>query len=366
MAVGIPLKTTYVDGDVFSASDINDTNGTINLIGGDNYAAGKNKIINGDFTINQREFSSTTTTGTFGLDRWQLIAEGGTSTYSVQSFTLGAAPVSGYEGSTFARLVSTGQSAAGDFTFLSQRIEDVRTFAGQTVTVSFWAQSDSGTPNVTVELQQFFGTGGSPSATVNSILASTPKQAISTSWTRYTYVFSVPSISGKTLGTDNNSYLQLILWVSAGSDLDARTDTLGIQSNTFNFWGVQAEPGSVATAFQTATGTIQGELAACQRYYQKLGVASAYPLGLGFATSTSNARVTLPLACPMRSTPSIEDDAATIRHQGTNFAISSFASIVINQSALVTINATTGVSTMSTNQLAVISAGPNFAVNSEL
>lgn len=32
MAVGLPLKTTYADGDVFSAADINDTNGTVNLL----------------------------------------------------------------------------------------------------------------------------------------------------------------------------------------------------------------------------------------------------------------------------------------------------------------------------------------------
>jgi hypothetical protein len=32
MAVGFPTKTTYANGDVFSASDINDTNGTLNLI----------------------------------------------------------------------------------------------------------------------------------------------------------------------------------------------------------------------------------------------------------------------------------------------------------------------------------------------
>ena len=32
MAVGLPAKTTYVNGDVFSASDINDTNGTLNLL----------------------------------------------------------------------------------------------------------------------------------------------------------------------------------------------------------------------------------------------------------------------------------------------------------------------------------------------
>ena len=32
MAVGFPLKTTYANGDVYSASDVNDTNGTVNLI----------------------------------------------------------------------------------------------------------------------------------------------------------------------------------------------------------------------------------------------------------------------------------------------------------------------------------------------
>ena len=32
MAVGFPTKVSYVNGDVFSASDINDTNGTINLL----------------------------------------------------------------------------------------------------------------------------------------------------------------------------------------------------------------------------------------------------------------------------------------------------------------------------------------------
>jgi hypothetical protein len=140
MAVGLPLKVTYANGDVYSASDVNDTNGTINVTAAP-FAAGKNRIINGNFAVNQRNFSSTTTSGTFGFDRWFLAYSGGTGTYSKQSFTPGTAPVSGYEGEFFARIVTASQSAAGDYATLQQKIEDVRTFAGQTITYSFWAKA---------------------------------------------------------------------------------------------------------------------------------------------------------------------------------------------------------------------------------
>ena len=48
------------------------------------FIAGKNKIINGDFRINQRAFTSTTTDGTFGFDRWFAPMSGG-CTYSTQA-----------------------------------------------------------------------------------------------------------------------------------------------------------------------------------------------------------------------------------------------------------------------------------------
>jgi hypothetical protein len=76
----------------------------------------------------------------------------------------------------------------------------------------------------------------------------------------------MPSISGKTLGTNNDHFVSLAIWFDAGSDFNARTDSLGQQSGTFEIAQVQLEPGSVATPFeQRPIGT---ELALCQRYYQ--------------------------------------------------------------------------------------------------
>ncbi len=250
----------------------------------ENYAAGKNKIINGDFALNQRAFTSTTSNGVYTFDRFQTSASDGTSTFSAQTFTLGTAPVSGYEGKNFINVQSASQTAASARTRIDQKIESVRTLAGQTATISFWAKAATGTPKVAVEIVQYFGTGGSPSANVNTVAG---QVTLSTSWARYSVTVAVPSLSGKTTGTANDDFLQLALWTSAGTDFNSRTGSLGIQSATISLWGVQAEDGSVATAFQTATGTLQGELAACQRYYYRTGTGVNTRFGFGVAASTT-------------------------------------------------------------------------------
>jgi hypothetical protein len=268
------------------------------------YAAGKNKIINGDFAINQRGFTSTTTNDSFIFDRYYTRNVDGTVTFSAETFTLGTAPVSGYESKSYARIVTTGQTLSTARASLNQRMESVRTFAGQTITVSFWAKSASGTPSICAEMVQNFGTGGSPSSAVTAILSSPANKAISTTWARYSFTINVPSISGKTLGSNNNDYFELLIWVSAGSDFNARTGTLGIQSNTFDIWGVQVEAGSVATAFQTATGTLQGELAACQRYYFRTSNDSSFSrFAMGSCESTTAGVVQFVLPVQMRVAP---------------------------------------------------------------
>jgi hypothetical protein len=292
------------------------------------FAAGKNKIINGDFSVNQRNFTSTTSDSIYIYDRYLTRTSDGTGTYSAETFTPGAAPVAGYEGKNYLRIVTTGQTLASAVTNVQQRIESVRTFAGQTVTVSFWAKANSGTPKIATELIQNFGSGGSTQVTNYA-----GQVTLSTSWARYSVTISLPSISGKTIGTSDALYL--LLFVSAGTDFNARTGSLGIQSNTFEFWGVQVEAGSVATAFQTATGTIQGELAACQRYYFRTNGTYAYGgqcllMGLGGTQATGS--MTLPTQ--MRITPTtIDYSTLAVYSASAPFTVTSIIMDANNNSA---------------------------------
>jgi hypothetical protein len=283
--------------------------------------AGKNKIINGDFKVNQRAFTTTTTSSVYMEDRWVSRAAGdGTTTHSIQTFTPGAAPVAGYESTNYHRIVTTGQTNSSVFSALVQQIESVRTFAGQTVTVSFWAKANTGTPNIGLLFIQNFGSGGS--ANVNTTAT---KKAITTSWARYSYTVNIPSISGKTIGSPDGS-LGLFLGVSTGTDVTALFDNLGIQTNTFEFWGVQVEYGSTATPFQTATGTIQGELAACQRYYFRFtGGTNGVLIPYAYAATTTFANGQLQFPVPMRVAPTSLDTATLqyVNYAGSAFAMSS-------------------------------------------
>jgi hypothetical protein len=233
--------------------------------------AGKNKIINGDFGIWQRGTSFSLTTAAYTADRFRCSADTST-TFSRQAFTAGTAPVAGYESSFFLR-AATG--AGTSYVDVSQPIEDVRTFAGQTATFSFWAKANSATTLVSF-FRQSFGSGGS----VNVDTAGS-SSSLTTSWQRFTFTVAIPSISGKTIGT--GSALIPVLYCNSGA-----------ASKSIDIWGVQLERGSKATPFQTASGgSQQAELAMCQRYYQKSYAAdsvpgSSFPGGYSFTIVENN------------------------------------------------------------------------------
>jgi hypothetical protein len=295
---------------------MNDFAGTLNtvpnVIGG--FAAGKSKIINGDFFINQRNYTTGTANGDFVCDRNRMFNGDGTVTATLNTFTLGAAPVAGYEAKNFVSIQSTGQTLTTANSRLAQDIESVRTLAGQNVTVSFWAKAASGTPKVAVELGQEFGTGGSPST---AVLTYAGQVTLTTSWARYSVSVALPSISGKTLGTNANDFLRCALWTSGGSAFNSRTGSIGIQTNTIDFWGFQVEAGSIATPFQTATGTIQGELAAAQRYYWRSTANDVFTFfNMGVATTTTRSDHFFQFPVRMRVKPTAIESANLLVSDG--------------------------------------------------
>ena len=147
-----------------TASEIAATTITPAQIATSTFLANRNRIINGNFDVWQRgtSFAGVTAIG-YQADRWEVTpAAGCTMTISRQAFTAGKTDVP-YEPSYFLRTdITTAGSANSE---ISQKIEDVRTFAGQTVIASFYAKSTAGTQTLGCRFHQDFGSGGSTRVT---------------------------------------------------------------------------------------------------------------------------------------------------------------------------------------------------------
>jgi len=264
----------------------------------------RNKIINGGFDIWQRGGTGgyTPTSGLIeGADRWYQWWNSATGTRNISRslFPLGQTAVPDnpkYHLTINTSVLGTGQTVHD----IWQKIENVNTFAGQTVTLSFWWKSTNATIQSTPFVSQNFGTGGSPSGTVD-LFVQTQSLVSANVWTKYSASFVVPSISGKTLGTSNDN---LMLGLRFG---------IGVAC-TIDVANVQLEANYSPTPFEQRP--IGVELALCQRYCFNFGVASG-KMGMPAlfrSSTTADALIIFPVE--MRSAPSAP--AAT---SGNNFRI---------------------------------------------
>lgn len=265
----------------------------------------ENRIINGAFDFWQRgtSFSSSG----YGADRWY---NGGTGTFnqSRQAFTLGDT-LGSNSPTYFLRQTTSGHSASSDYALNAHNMEGVRSYAGQTITVLGWARRSSGSGNMAVSYDQFFGTGGSPSSVVNGAGQTV---SLTSSWSPFALTFSIPSISGKTLGTNNNDYLGIIFWTSAGSAFNARTNSLGLQTIGVDLWGIHIKQGTHTTSAvdlyrQPELGP---ELARCYRYFQQTAALNGAAVNAGTVNLVSS------LLVPMRIPPAVSLAGNTILTDG--------------------------------------------------
>jgi hypothetical protein len=173
----------------------------------------RNRVVNGDFDIWQRGTTVAGSPDGFTADRWKLIFNGSGATRSVtrQVHALGQTDVPGNP-SYYLRYNQSVAGTGGSYNVLSQPIEGVRSFAGRTVTVTFYARFAVAASLPSIYFTQRFGTGGSPSASVDTAVQVSPS-AIGTAWQKMQYVVAVPSIAGKTLGTADNDHLRFDIYL---------------------------------------------------------------------------------------------------------------------------------------------------------
>ena len=209
--------------------------------GGSGGGAGgfRNKLINGDFGVWQRG-TSFTTGNEFTADRWYFASDtDDTITVSRQSFSVGQ--LLGAVTPKYYLRVSVTAGSTGALNRLQQLVENVRTLAGQDATLSFYARA-SKSITVSAQIKQDFGTGGSPSA---AVYTAAEGLFITTDWAHYEATFAVPSVSGKTLGTDGNDGMGVVLNLPYN-------DTY-----TFDICLAQFEAGDSATSFEERPADIE-------------------------------------------------------------------------------------------------------------
>ena len=283
-------------------------------------AINKNYLINGGFAVAQRGTSFTSTGGAnnddaYTLDRWYILSDGNDAIDVTQDTT--TVPTNGEF--AIALDVETTNKKFGIATIIENK--DVIGLVGNTVTFSFKAKVSATTKldNVKAAIVAWSGTadtvtsdiisawgaeGTNPTLIANATYENTPANLnLTTSYATYSVSAAVDTAS-----TQN---LILFIW----SDVTDTTagDFLYIAES-------KLELGSTATAFEYAGGTFQGELAACQRYYWRVG-ASNSALGQGMAAATTAADMFITLKVTMRATPTTLDFADLLVGDGINPAI---------------------------------------------
>ena len=161
------------------------------------------------------------------------------------------------------------------------------------MTVSFACTVYGNPISVSVILRQYFGTGGSPSAYVDTAIGAVTLAATATLY-NFSLTGAVPTIAGKTLGTNGDDYAEVIFLFPSGTTF------------TLNLWNVQAEDGVYATPFELRPKGIEKML--CQRYFHSTfadGVSPGHNNGSNAGSSTGSLQYVISYPVEMRRVPTV-------------------------------------------------------------
>ena len=312
----------------------------------------RNRIINGDMRIDQRNAGAATanTISGYTLDRW-TVSQSTTGKLIAQRNAGSVTPPAGFSNYLGVTSQSAYSVSAGDYYMIYQMIEGFNTAdlawgtaSAQTVTMSFWVRSS---------LTGTFG-GSLQNNATNRGYPFTYSISAANTWEQKTV-----TIAGDTTGTwetGNQTGIRVQFGLGVGATYSGTagawaaanlitatgaTSVVGTNGATFYITGVQFEAGTVASPFERRD--YGRELIMCQRYYYKnFPSATNAVFGTGFNANTTTAAGFVNFPVTMRSAPSALEQSGTanqymIAYTATSAACSSvptFSSATVYASSI--------------------------------
>jgi hypothetical protein len=298
----------------------------------------QNPVLNSAFQVFQRgtSVSVAASTSPYVADRWQAAVQANqASTYSQQStndttnlpFIQNCIRVQRNSGQTGTGTINLAQSF---------ETSNSRQLSGKFVVFSFYARAGANYSQTSNGLGAYVytGTGTDQNVLTGYTGGAIPIAAattLTTTWQRFQGSATIPAD---------------VTEIGVRFQYDP-TGTAGA-NDYFEVTGVQLEvgsSGSKATPFHPYAATIQGELAACMRYYYRNTAPGGGNKGMasGISEQTTNAQVIVPLPVPMRVKPTAVEfsnvaitDTITYTTAATNVTIESGTPSVIRLSVAVT------------------------------
>lgn len=271
----------------------------------------RNRIINGNMLIDQRNAGASVTiasAGSFGVDRWYAVEDTDGTMTMQQSST---APSGFISSMVFTTGSADSSLAAAQYVIMGQQIEGLSVYdlgwgtaSAQSVTLSFWVRSS---------LTGTFG-GALRNSAFNRSYPFNYSISSANTWEQKSV-----TIAGDTSGTwltDTGVGVRLTLGLGVGSTYSGTagswsasnyfsatgaTSVIGTAGATFYITGVQLEVGTKATPYEMQIYSDQ--LAQCQRYYQFSSSNAMW--GTIKGTSDTNRNLTVFYSTAMRTSPTL-------------------------------------------------------------
>ena len=265
-----------------------------------------NYVINGGFDIWQRGTTFTSTLGAVQAntaDRWNANAPASGNTVSRQptsdttnlpdiTYCLRFSRNSGNTDTSTRYLVHMLESSQGSL------------LTGKQVTLSFYARKAANySPASSLLLAEIRASSGTIDGNIFGTFTNlsnpiSQNVTLTTSWQKFSITGVVAS-----------SVTQLAVVF-----IHSPVGTAGA-NDYYEITGVQLERGSVATPFRRNANSIQGELAACQRYYYK-SQGQEIRYGFGFNRTTTTTTTVVPFPVTMRTAPTALEQSGAAANYG--------------------------------------------------